>query len=941
MPRQTPNVEWVVPLAARIKKDSEVIALYFAEVLAGMAINTRAESRLFSDARWHLVQDISKMLIPNAPEIFSNIERSFQSLEFALGEISAEILRDSDITRELLAPTIESLASAIESNPQLIVFLGNPEILQEAFGPLGERLATILSVIPALSLRASEALPDLGEVLFSALFRLSEEERQKLHLLAEDILQQTYKEHVFPRLEDILSHDPRGRVLAPILKGAIRAIPGASCLNAVLAIASTVRTQLTIGRIISIAIQNLGGLYVKISQVIAELSPPSLAKELRTTQDDAGGIFPSIEASWKYVQQILKEEDFKEWRELLDLPTSPQAHFASASMGAIYEFKLTQAGREKLGIDSVLLKIQRPGLANIFREQCNHLLSLCDEAQAQVFVDEASPKSPRYLSEEQRAELLGIVAAIRRAILSYYRQSSEELDFRREEENSHRVANALQGNQEIRIPRFYFSAPNLVVMERMPGTKITRIVQTKYLERREIADRLIMAYLELLFTHGVVWADPHPGNILFDDVSNKVSMIDLNPGFVWTNQVREEFKHLLYRLFLRDANGVYITLMSLVENKEALLTDRVLTDLQRYLNAPINSGSLIRFVGEFIKTLNENGIDLKPEVQAALRGLSQLALTASSVSARNGFGPLLRRHMRFREMVETVWQVGIVRVFRVLISLLFEVTRLQPEIDVGPVLDEHDISALRKRIASLRRAAVCDIVFRRVNPDDHPNLRMSPDGSELLVTSDLVIEILDKQRPAAVSYLIDIPSKEWLLERQEFIKLASIARNLAIVECLEQLRRNSLDDYWRLVEAWSKPQAIRTVGETRLVGSVRTAARRLFALRFGRIFNAPQAGVPWMARLMWNLLLHVECWREEAVQSYLMAMSPQYANVMLANLAFGTVYRLRMLIIEGSLWFLRHFLNNLHFTMNLLPLGRRDLEELMLFGLSRSFSRHN
>lgn len=939
--RHTKDMKWVSPLAARVKDNAEVIALFMAEVLAGMAVNSRMESKLFSDTRLSLIQDITKLLFPAANEIFSNIERSFQSLEFALSEISADILRDSDITRELLAPTIESLGAAIEANPQLVVFLGSPDILKDAFGSLGERLATILSVIPALSQKASEALPDLEEVLFGALFRLNDDDRQQLYTLAEEILQHTYREHVFPRLEEILAGDPRGRVLAPILKGAIRAIPGAACLNTVLAIAATVRSQLTIGRIISIAIQNLGGLYVKLSQVIAELSPPSLARELRTTQDDAGGIFPSIDASWNYVLGLFEEDILQEWRAWLEMPEATYPHFASASMGAIYEIRLTAEGRQRFDIEHVLLKVQRPGLADVFREQCNHLLSLCDEAQAQLFVDEASPRSPRYLTEDQRSELLGIVAAIRRAILGYYRQSREELDFRLEEENAHRVARALQGNESIRIPRFYFSAPHLVIMERMPGTKITRIVQTKYLERRNIADHMIMAYLDLLFTHGVVWADPHPGNILYDDVSAKVAMIDLNPCFVWTPHVREEFKHLLYRLFLRDASGVHTTLLSLVDDKDALVPPRVLSDLQKFLNAPINSGSLIRFVGEFIKTLNENGIDLRPEVQAALRGLSQLALTASSVSARNDFGRLLRRHFRFREMLETVWQVGPVRVFRVVVSLVFEVIRLQPEVDVGPVLDEQDIAALRRRIHALRRAAVCDIEFRRVNPDDHPNLRMSADGSELLVTSDLTLEIIDKARPATVHYLVDIPSRSWLLERQEFVKLTSIARNLAIIECFEQLRRNSLDDFWHLVESWSKPLAHRTVRELRLVGSVKTAARRLYALRFVSIWDRERSGVPWLARRVWALLLRVECWREEAVQSYLRAMSPQFANVILGNLAFGTLYRIRMLVFEGFLWILRSYLKNLRFSMNLLPMGRREFEEVLLQGLSRHDSGRN
>jgi predicted unusual protein kinase regulating ubiquinone biosynthesis (AarF/ABC1/UbiB family) len=927
------DLSWVAPLATEVKNNAEVVAAFLSEVLARVAKNSSMDFTDFSDARWLLTKNIARMLFPSADGMFSKIEGSFQSLEAAFGEISAEILRDSEVTRELLTPTIEMVASTIESNPQLVVLLADPEILSEAFGEMGERMAAILNIIPALSQKASDALPELRETLFIALYKLPEADRQKLFKLAETILQKTYKEHVFPRLEEILSTDPRGRVLAPILKGAIEAIPGEACLNAVLSMASTVRSQLNIGRVIAIAIQKLGGLYVKISQVIAELSPPSLARELRTSQDDAGGLFPSDEQSWEYLLRVLSRPDFEEWKSLWDIPALPQEHFASASVGALYEIKTTEAGKTKFGVDSVLIKLQRPGLGEVFRNQSAHLLKLCDESQALLFKNE---RDQQPLSDDMRAELLGIVAAIRRAILNYYKQSASELDFTCEKENAERASSVLGNNSDIKIPKYFYASPDIVVMERIGGTKVTRIVQTKYLARRDIADALINGYLELLFEHGVVWADPHPGNILFDDTINRVAMIDLNPCFVWSHETREEFKHLLYKLLLRDAYGLYSALYDLVDDPEALQSNRIIADLERFLISSSGTGSLLRFVGEFIKTLSENGIDLKVEVQAALRGLSQLALTASSVSSRNSFGKLLRKHFRVREMLHTAWQIGPVRVFKVLTGLLFEITKKTQEEDVGPVLDERDIAALSRRIRILNQAGVCDVQFSRVNPEDHPNLKMSTDESALLITSDLVIQILEKTKPATVRYVVEIPSRDWLRERQEFVKLASVSRNFCIIECLEQIRRNSLDDYWRIVECWNKSESLRTVEETRLVGEVRTAARRLYALRFRHIWDAPMAGVTWMSQWYWRMLILVETLREESFQQFLTSIKPQFSNVALTNIAFGTFYRLRMLAVEAILYLLRKRVKRLKYSMHLLPMSTSALENLILFGLSRN-----
>ncbi len=930
------DMSWVSPLAAEVKNNAEVVAAFLSEVLARVAKTSSIDLADFSDARWLLTKNIARMLFPNADGMFSKLEDSLQSLEAAFGEISAEILRDNDVTRELLTPTIEMAAAAIETNPQLVVLLGEPEVLSEAFGELGDRMVAILSIIPALSQKASEALPDLREVLFVALYKMPETDRQKLFKLAETILQQTYNKHVFPRLEEILSTDPRGRVLTPILEGAIEAIPGEACLNAVLSMASTERSQLNIGRVIAIAIQKLGGLYVKISQVIAELSPPSLARELRTSQDDAGGLFPSDEQSWEYLLRVLSRADLEPWKELWDIPASTQEHFASASVGALYELKTTESGKTKLGVESVLLKLQRPGLGELFRNQSSHLLNLCDKSQALLFKNE---REILPLSEDSRAELLGIVAAIRRAVLNYYKQSSSELDFTFEKQNAERAEMVLGTDSEIKIPKYFYASQDLVVMERIAGTKVTRIVQTKYLARREIADTLISAYLELLFDHGVVWADPHPGNIMFDDVAGRVAMIDLNPCFVWDQETREEFKHLLYRLLLRDAYGLYSSLYNLVDNPDSLQSNRIIGDLENFLAMSAGTGSLLRFVGEFIKTLSENGVDLKVEVQAALRGLSQLALTASSVSSRNSFGGLLRKHFRLREMLHTAWQIGPVRVFKVITGLLFEITKRTQEEDVGPVLDERDIAALTNRVRVLHKASVCDIQFKRVDPEDHPNLKMSTDEASLLITSDLVITIIEKTKPATVRYVVEIPSRYWLRERQEFVKLASVARNFCIIECLEQLRRNSLDDYWRIVECWNKSEPLRTVEETRLVGEVRTAARRLYALRFRHIWAAPMSGVNWASKWYWHMLIRVETQREESIQKFLTSINPQYSNVALTNIAFGTIYRLRMLLVEAVLFLLRKRVKRLKYSMHLLPMSTTALENLMLFGLSRNMTQ--
>lgn len=412
-------------------------------------------------------------------------------------------------------------------------------------------------------------------------------------------------------------------------------------------------------------------------------------------------------------------------------------------------------------------------------------------------------------------------------------------------------------------------------------------------------------------------------------------MVDLNPCYVWDIKARQEFKHLIYRLLLRDAEGIYKTLYHLVENKESLHSNQIVDSLDEFLNYKMNGTNLTLFVGEFIKILNENQIDLKIEVQAALRGLSQIALTTSSVSCRNNFGKILREQFSLKELLKTVWNVGIIRVIKIFFSMLFEFTRQMPDQDIGPVLDERDLKAISYRTKELAMANVCQVKLVRVSPEDHPNLKISQDGQVLLITSDLHIEIMDKIKPAVVRYKIELPSKGWLRDRQEFVKLSGIARSFCLIECLEQLRRNSLDDYWKIVEAWNKPTHLLSAQEVHLIGEARIAASDLYSMRFKNIWKTASSRFYLSSAFAWKCLVLVESWKETSKQNYLISQKKKLKDIPLANIAYSSLFRLKFLLVEGLLWFIRRHINNLRFSMHLLPMSTQELEDLILLGLGR------
>lgn len=930
---------WIAPIARRVSEHAPV----FARSLAALLHEIGHDPDLTRKTLAKIKENSSKLSIISAisgRDLLTDLERSVRYFSNHCSEDELDYLNSKEFTEDVLEPIIRMAARTIEKNPRVIDLALNLDLLRQEFGSAGTKLAEILQVIPALSHRAAWLFPEIREHFYSALFKLELEDRNELAQFADHLMRDLFNQFAIPRLGKLLEQDQRGKVILPFLEDMLQLIPHESSLNAMIAMLCTPRDQLTPSRLMSIAIQELGGLYLKTTQVLAELCPPNLAKELRSSQDSATGVFPSVEKSFEHLMNVLSQEEVqKNWAEYLVLPKSPIPHFAAASVGAIYELTLNERGLERWGVKTILIKIQRPGLQELLEIQAAHLTHIARKILSRVNSDPT-------IGETMRVELKGMCDALLRGITHYFRQCSAELDFRREQENADAIREVIPTHSRVAVPKYFQTNSKYLFMERMPGGKITRSVQTKYLERREIADRLISTYLNLLFDKGIVWADPHPGNILLDDKTLTVSMIDLNPCFVWDQPTRNNFKAMLYRLLLRDVGGVMETLYNLVSNPESLNSNRLFDELNECMKTDEYNHGTVHFISNFIRILAENSVDLRIEVQAALRGLTQVAITATSISSRNSFALELRKYFGIKDILNTIFEVGPIRVFRVSTAIIFQHIQRSPEIEIGPTLDERDIRTLSRRLFELRKAGVCEIRFRRISPEEHANLRQTADGISLITSSDLKLIVLDKVRPARVRYLVELPSPHWLRDRQEFVKLTSLARHLAVIECLEQLRRKSLDDYWRTVEAWSKPVHLQTVNEVSLIGEVKVASRRLFQLRFSSLWDNPLSGLGWSTRLLWRLLLSLELRKESAEQRFIAAEAKSKAHLPIATLAVGTVHRLRILVWEALVRFTRWRLLKRRFSMSLLPIGIDELESIVLHNLGRSsiesrMPRHN
>ena len=129
------------------------------------------------------------------------------------------------------------------------------------------------------------------------------------------------------------------------------------------------------------------------------------------------------------------------------------------------------------------------------------------------------------------------------------RNLPRELDFLHEAENAEKVRLHLKELDFVKVPKIEYSlsTSRLLVMEYMPGTQIN---DKKELNRRRIdvnktIERVTDMYSEMIFNHGFIHCDPHPGNIL---INEGPEIVLLDHGLYQT--INDEFRYnyaLLWR----------------------------------------------------------------------------------------------------------------------------------------------------------------------------------------------------------------------------------------------------------------------------------------------------------------------------------------------------------------------------------------------------------
>jgi ubiquinone biosynthesis protein len=265
-------------------------------------------------------------------------------------------------------------------------------------------------------------------------------------------------------------------------------------------------------------LESLGPAFVKIGQLLSSqldglAKPYADALERLQTQVHP---FPFSD-----VRQIVHEE----------LGAAPEDLFASFKAEPIAAGSLAQVHDARLRSGArVAVKVQRPDARTLVREHMaglSHVASLLDAYYG------------------NRYGLVEILDHTRRLV-------ERELDFETERRNLGIIGAQLAQEPLLHVPAPvpHLSTGRVLTMEFVDGTPVKDSDELGPDEAHQLAERLFVAYLDQFLIHGVVHADPHPGNVLVTR-DRRLALIDL--GMI--EHIAPRMRGNLLQLALMIING--------------------------------------------------------------------------------------------------------------------------------------------------------------------------------------------------------------------------------------------------------------------------------------------------------------------------------------------------------------------------------------------------
>ncbi|MBM7579804.1 ABC1 kinase family protein [Jeotgalibacillus terrae] len=224
----------------------------------------------------------------------------------------------------------------------------------------------------------------------------------------------------------------------------------------------------------------LEGLMIKVGQFLstrADIMPRSFILELEGLTDRV----PPV--PWEKAKEVIESEWNTDYGSMVHKISEKPV--ASASIGDVYHAWLHNG-------DSVAIKVQRPGIDFIIRTDFKALKIVIWLAK-------------KFTNFGKQADLDALYDEMVSVI-------GDELNFKKELQNGVAFGERFKDTEGVIVPRYYeeYTTRRVLVMEWIEGSKITDLsfLDKHSLNREDLAERLLLLFVDQLLNEGMFHADP-------------------------------------------------------------------------------------------------------------------------------------------------------------------------------------------------------------------------------------------------------------------------------------------------------------------------------------------------------------------------------------------------------------------------------------------------